>query len=117
MCEILDVKPFDLGHRGDARRYVAENHHNLDPTTLVIKEAWTSKDKYLMRIMYHSKGRAGRKERPRTTLTVRLETADGQTAAKASKHNGQIKYHWKRWKGKLDGLPKRPAVEGVGAVE
>ena len=89
----------------DARRYVAENHHNLDPTTLVIKEAWTSKDKYLMRIMYHSKGRAGRKERPRTTLTVRLETADGQTAAKASKHNGQIKYHWKRWKGKIDALP------------
>jgi len=59
-----------------------------------------------MRIMYHSKGRAGRKERPKTTLTIRLETADDEKAAgKKSKHNGLIKYHWKRWKGKLDQLP------------
>jgi len=91
--------------------------------SLVIREAWISKDKYLFRRMYHSKGRMGVKTRPRTTLTIRLETADvemvgtGKNIAKHGKFNGLIKQHWKRWKGQLDALPGHSGKKGEAAEE
>lgn len=87
--------------------YVAENHHNLDPTKLIIKEAWTTKDKYFFRRIYHSKSRVGIKTRPRTTLTIRLEEAEPKMVGKREvlgRYSGLMRHHWKRWK-KLDEHP------------
>merc|ERR1712097_198891 len=92
--------------------YIAENQHKLNPEELVIKEAWISKDKYLFRRIYHSKGRMGIKTIPRTTLTIRLEKEDPQMVQgrhgtqKHGKYNGMLKFHWKKWKGRLDSMPK-----------
>jgi len=94
----------------DSAWYVGEAHHNLDPQKLVIREAWISKDKYLFRRMYHSKGRLGIKTRPKTTLTIRLEEEDVVTNRRGEqrhgKYSGLMKHHWKSWKGKLHGMPK-----------
>merc|ERR1711934_562045 len=86
--------------------YVAENHHDLDPEQLVIKEAWITKDKYLFRRMYHSKGRMGIKTRRRTTLTIRLEKEEPKMVGlphrqweKHGKYSGLMRQHWKKWKG------------------
>merc|ERR1711934_33390 len=84
--------------------YVAQEHHNLDPRELVIKEAWVGKQEFLKRIRYHAKGRAGKARRPICQISLRLEpeaphyVGTRKNIEKHGKFEGMIRTHWKRWK-------------------
>eukprot|EP00658_Telonema_sp_P-2_P030909 TRINITY_DN23251_c0_g1_i2.p1 TRINITY_DN23251_c0_g1~~TRINITY_DN23251_c0_g1_i2.p1 ORF type:complete len:207 (+),score=46.90 TRINITY_DN23251_c0_g1_i2:252-872(+) len=86
--------------------YMAEEHHQLDPRDLVIKEAWVGKQEFLKRIRYHSKGRAGTVHKPRCMVTLKLEeeaphmVGTSNHIKKHGKHEGLIRSHWKKWKKK-----------------
>ena len=53
----------------------AENNHGMDGTRLVVSRAIVGRSTPLKRVRFHGKGRMGRKERPRTHLTIMVKEA------------------------------------------
>jgi large subunit ribosomal protein L22 len=61
----------------------AENNHDLDVDDLIVAEAWVGKDMVMKRFSPRARGRAGRIEKPFSSITiiVREVAADAVKAA------------------------------------
>ncbi|WCJ34157.1 50S ribosomal protein L22 [Euphorbia peplus] len=63
----------------------ATHNHGLDPTRLLVAEAFVGKGNFQKRVSYHAKGRAGVIEKPECRLTIVLRETTPEEEAKIAR--------------------------------